>query len=224
MATSTVENYIKHIYLEQQSAPRELVSLGKLAAALGVVPGTVTTMIKALAESGLVAYEPRGGARLTRDGEQLALSVLRRHRLVELFLVKVLGLDWSEVHEEAEELEHAISDKVLERVDALLGRPKVDPHGDPIPSAKGKVAEERMASLADCAMDRPLRIARVIDQDPEFLQFVDRCGLTPGVTVRVEVRDSLADAVWIRPRDRRPITLGSAAAAKILVEEPKPAP
>jgi DtxR family transcriptional regulator, Mn-dependent transcriptional regulator len=219
MPTSTVENYVKQIYLEQLSGPTgSLVSMGRLAAAMGVVPGTATSMMKALADAGLVEYEPRGGARLTRGGEQLALHVLRRHRLVELFLVKVLGLDWSEVHAEAEELEHAVSEKVLERMDQVLGRPSVDPHGDPIPSAKGKVDESRRGSLADCALNRPCRIARVMDQDPAFLQFVERCGLMPGVNVTVEVRDALADAVWVRPRDRRPLTLGTAAAQKILVE------
>jgi len=216
----TVENYVKQIYLAQQDGEAgELVSMGRLAAAMGVVPGTVTTMIKALADAGLVSYEPRGGARLTAGGERLALHVLRRHRLVELFLVRVLGLDWSEVHDEAEELEHAISDKVLERIDAALGRPSVDPHGDPIPTAKGKLADHRYASLADCELNRPVRVTRVIDQDAAFLQFVDRCGLMPGVPVTVEVRDTLADAVWVRAGERRPVTLGTAAAAKILVED-----
>ena len=220
MPSSTVENYVKQIYLEQLNTPPEsLVSMGKLAAAMGVVPGTATSMVKALADAGLVEYEPRGGARLTRGGEQLALRVLRRHRLVELFLVKVLRLDWSEVHPEAEELEHSISDKVLERIDEFLGYPSVDPHGDPIPSAKGKVDQSRYQSLSDCELHRPYRVVRVIDQDPAFLQFVNRCGLMPGVSVTVEVRDALADAVWVRPRDRRPLTLGTAAAAKILVEE-----
>ena len=219
MPSSTVEDYVKQIYLEQLEAPGQaLVSMGKLAAAMGVVPGTATSMIKALADAGLVEYEPRGGARLTRGGEKLALHVLRRHRLVELFLVKVLGLDWSEVHEEAEELEHAISDKVLEKIDAALGRPSVDPHGDPIPSAKGKVHAVRYASLWDCETGRAVRVVRVIDQDAAFLQFVERSGLMPGVEVTVEVRDALADAVWVRPSDRRPVTLGMAAAEKILVE------
>ena len=94
MPSITVENYLKQIYLEQQNAPDRPVSMGKLATAMGVVPGTVTTMVKALSDSGLVDYEPRAGLRLTRGGEQLALHVLRRHRLVELFLVKILGLDW----------------------------------------------------------------------------------------------------------------------------------
>ncbi len=219
MASSTVEDYLKQIYLEQQATEDHLVSLGKLAAAMGVVPGTVTTMMKALADSGLVSYEPRGGARLTSGGEQLALHVLRRHRLVELFLVKVLGLDWSEVHEEAEELEHAISDKVLERMDSLLERPRVDPHGDPIPSARGKLSIPTRHSLADCTTGKPIRISRVMDQDRDFLQFVDRCGLTPGVSVSVDLRDPLADAVWVKVAGRKAITLGTVAAAKILVEE-----
>jgi DtxR family Mn-dependent transcriptional regulator len=219
MASSTVEDYVKQIYLEQLHAPGELVPMGRLAGAMGVVPGTATSMMKALADAGLVEYEPRSGARLTAGGERLALHVLRRHRLVELFLVKVLGLDWSQVHEEAEELEHAISDRVLERMDSVLGHPSTDPHGDPIPSPMGKMDDSRYGSLADCPLERPYRIVRVIDQDPAFLQFIERCGLKPGTDVTVEVRDALADAVWVRPLDRRPLTLGTKAAAKILVEE-----
>jgi len=219
MPTSTVENYVKQIYLEQlHSEAGGLVPMGRLAAAMDVVPGTATSMIKALADSGLVQYEPRGGVRLTHGGEQLALHVLRRHRLVELFLVKVLGLDWSEVHDEAEELEHSISDKVLERIDAYLGHPGVDPHGDPIPSAKGTLPDLRHQSLADCPPKRRFRVARIIDQDPAFLQFVERCGLMPGTAVTVELRDELAGAIWVRPGERPPIPLGTSAAAKILVE------
>ena len=219
MASVTVENYVKQLYLEQQNTPHDLVPMGTLAAAMGVVPGTVTTMVKALADSGLVEYEPRGGVRLSRGGEQLALHVLRRHRLVELFLVQVLGLDWSEVHQEAEELEHAISDKVLERMDALLGRPTTDPHGDPIPTAKGKVSESRHPSLADCPVGQRLRVVRVVDQDPAFRQVVEKCGPRPGVAVTVESRDPVADAVWVKPQERKALTMGTSAAAKIRVEE-----
>jgi DtxR family transcriptional regulator, Mn-dependent transcriptional regulator len=218
MPSSTVENYLKQIYLEQQHAPDQLVSMGRLASSMGVVPGTATSMIKTLADSGLVSYEPRSGVRLTSGGEQLALHVLRRHRLVELFLVKVLGLDWSEVHDEAEELEHAISEKVLERIDALLGRPSVDPHGDPIPTARGDVRVSPMKSLADCEPRVPVRVARVIDQEPAFLQFVNRCGLTPGVTVTVENRDEIAQAVQVKTDRNGATTLGTNVAAKILVE------
>lgn len=218
MPSSTVENYLKQIYLEQQHAPDRLVSMGKLATSMGVVPGTATSMIKALADSGLVDYEPRAGVKLTSGGEQLALHVLRRHRLVESFLVTVLGLDWSEVHQEAEELEHVISDKVLERIDALLGRPSVDPHGDPIPTARGQVDETRSASLADAEMGRPLRVSRVIDQEPAFLQFVHRCGLSPGVEVVVRGRDEIAQTVEVQANEKSAATLGTNVARKILVE------
>ena len=146
-------------------------------------------MVKALADNGLVKYEPRDGVRLTAAGERHALNVIRRHRLVELFLVRELGLDWSEVHEEAEELEHAISDKVLDKIDALLGHPQFDPHGDPIPGAKGQLASTTLKSLAECELHQPVRIAHVTGQDAAFLQTLHRLGLTPGAQVVVEARD-----------------------------------
>jgi DtxR family Mn-dependent transcriptional regulator len=220
MPTSTVENYLKQLYMAQHAGDGERVAMGKLASAMGVVPGTATSMVKALSDSGLVEYEPRGGVRLTSRGEQLALHVLRRHRLVELFLVKVLGLDWSEVHQEADNLEHAISDRVLERLDTLLGHPTTDPHGDPIPTPKGQVQEQSRMSLADCAEGTAHRITRVLDQEPQFLQFVDRHGLTPGATVTVQKREAAAEAVRVRVGRHDEISLGLAAAAKILVEEP----
>jgi len=220
MPTSTVENYLKQLYLEQRIARGEVVPMGRLASAMGVVPGTATSMVKALSDSGLVEYEPRSGVRLTRSGEQLALHVLRRHRLVELFLVKVLGLDWSVVHDEADALEHAISDLVLERMDALLDHPTEDPHGDPIPTSKGHLHEPHRMSLADCPVDVPQVIARVLDQEPGFLQFVERNGLKPGATVTVGKRERAAEAVKIRIPRREEVSLGMAAAAKILVESP----
>ncbi|MGD1277648.1 MAG: metal-dependent transcriptional regulator [Tepidisphaeraceae bacterium] len=222
MPTSTVENYLKRLYLEQRSTAGGMVTMGRLASAMGVVPGTATSMVKALCDSGLVEYEPRGGVRLTRSGEQLALHVLRRHRLVELFLVKVLGLDWSVVHEDADALEHAISERVLERIDALLGHPTADPHGDPIPTAKGHLHEPRRMSLADCPVEIPQQVARIVDQEPEFLQFVERHGLMPGSTVIVVKREPAADAVKIRIPRREELSLGMAAAEKILVEAAMP--
>ena len=119
------------------AADGTLVPMGQLASALGVVPGTATTMVKTLAESGLVRYEPYAGVRLTAAGEKLAALVLRRHRLIELFLVQVMGMSWTEVHDEAEHLEHAVSDRLIDRIDEMLGRPAVDPHGDPIPDPEG---------------------------------------------------------------------------------------
>jgi DtxR family Mn-dependent transcriptional regulator len=216
MASSTVEDYLKAIYIEQ-GKPGELLPMGKLAAAMQVTPGTATSMVKALADSGLVNYEPRSGVKLTHGGEQLALHVLRRHRLVELFLVQFLGLDWSEVHEEAEELEHAISDKVLEKIDLLLGHPSVDPHGDPIPTSRGKVTSTPTKRLCDCLPGQAVQVARVLDQNPEFLRFIERSGLRPGSELAIEELDSQADAIAVVPAGKPRLTLGTAAAGKILV-------
>jgi DtxR family transcriptional regulator, Mn-dependent transcriptional regulator len=216
MATSTVENYVKRLYLEQQRSSDRLVPLGRLAAAMGVVPGTVTSMVKALDEERLVHYEPRTGVRLTRSGEKLALHVLRRHRLVELFLVKVLGLEGSEVHEEAEVLEHVISDKVLERIDQLLGFPTADPHGDPIPDAAGALVQPLVRTLADSPAGSEVKVARVESEDAQFLRFADEHGLVPGNTVRVERHDPAADAVTLRAAGHAAVVLGTTAARRIL--------
>lgn len=217
MISSTVENYLKRIYLEQQADPKALVPMGKLAAVMQVVPGTATAMVKTLADSGLLEYEPRGGIRLTAGGEQLALHVLRRHRIIELFLVNHLGLDWSEVHAEAETLEHAVSDKVLERMDTLLNHPRFDPHGDPIPPAKGRMPTERWIPLSAVPAGQRAQIAQLSDQDPAFLQFIERNALTPGTEICVAAYDPQADAVTLNVPDGSHITLGGTAAEKIMV-------
>ncbi|HEX4951860.1 MAG TPA: metal-dependent transcriptional regulator [Thermoanaerobaculia bacterium] len=217
MATSTVEDYLKQILLEEQASPGRRVSTGQVAAALKVAPGTATAMIKTLADSGLLAYEPYSGVSLTGSGRQLALHVLRRHRLVELFLVRVMGMDWSEVHTEAEELEHAISDRLLARMDEVLGHPSVDPHGDPIPDAQGVVAEIGGISLAACELGRSVRITRVTDQSPEFLRLLERRNLMPGSLLAVTGRDEASDTVDLALADGSLIALGWRAASKILV-------
>src|SRR3954471_4040561 len=187
VATSTVENYLKRILLLSAGGD-ELVSMGALATALAVVPGTATTMVKSLADEGLVHHQPRQGVRLTPEGRRVALGVLRRHRLVETFLVQILKMDWAKVHDEAERLEHAISDDVLNRLDALLGHPAADPHGDPIPSRLGKLDHQVYATLATCVLERPLRIVRVTEQSEEFLDFAEKNGLQPGTMLRVTDR------------------------------------
>lgn len=217
MPSITVENYVKTLWVEEQSRPRKLVPMGRLAAAMGVTPGTATTMVKTLEKAGLVRYEPRGGVRLTAGGTQLALHVLRRHRLVELFLVEVLGLDWSEVHAEAEQWEHVVSDRVLERMDRLLHFPKVDPHGDPIPRPDGNLPDVDAFPLSNAPSGRPCVVSRIVDQDPDFLQFIHRSGLSPGAAVTLVKEDRMADAVRVRVGRRRSLTLGLAAAEKVLV-------
>src|SRR6516165_5169656 len=129
LPSSTVENYLKAIHHGELAllAGERLVPMGQVASALGVTPGTATTMIKALSESGLAEYEPYSGVRLTAAGQKLAGLVLRRHRLVELFLVQVMGMSWAEVHDEAEQLEHVVSERLIERIDQMLGHPTRDP-------------------------------------------------------------------------------------------------
>ena len=213
----TVENYLKAIYQAQTALAEAdaLVPMGQLASALGVVPGTATTMVKALSESGLVRYEPYAGVRLTKAGEKLAALVLRRHRLVELFLVKVMGMSWTEVHDEAELLEHAVSDRLIDRIDEMLGRPEVDPHGDPIPDAEGTVRLPAYETLMTCPLNQPVRVSRVSDQDREFLHFIERHDLKPGAVVEVAERDAAADSV--RVKGSREFTIGARAASKVLV-------
>ena len=220
LPSSTVENYLKAILKAQSAeiAPDALVAMGHLASALGVAPGTATTMVKTLAESGLVKYEPYAGVRLTRSGERLAALVLRRHRLIELFLVRVMGMSWTEVHDEAEHLEHAVSERLIDRIDEMLGRPSVDPHGDPIPDPDGTVNRTRYDTLLTCPLHTPVTVQRVSDQDPEFLRFVERHELRPGQVVEVEDRDGAADSVRLRGADQRGYTIGARAASKVLVQ------
>jgi DtxR family Mn-dependent transcriptional regulator len=220
LPSSTVENYLKAILKAQSAevAPDALVPMGQLASALGVAPGTATTMVKTLAESGLVRYEPYAGVRLTRSGEKLAALVLRRHRLIELFLVRVLGMNWTEVHDEAELLEHAVSERLIDRIDEMLGRPAVDPHGDPIPDQDGTVSRTRYETLLTCPLHTAMTVQRVSDQDPDFLRFVERHELRPGQVIEVEARDDAADSVRLRGGNRRTFTIGARAASKVLVQ------
>lgn len=219
MATSTAENYIKQIYhLHPPAGRTALVAMGELAAALHVVPGTATSMIKTLADDGLVDYEPRAGVRLTAAGRKLALHVLRRHRLVELFLVQILGMNWAEIHDEAEQLEHVISDRVLDRIDALLGHPKTDPHGDVIPDAAGAVPKRRLVPLSEIGLGRRAVVGRIVDQAESFLQFIDQQELRPGRRFEVIARDEHAGVLRVRLDNKREVSLGTSAAAKIEVE------
>lgn len=218
--SSTVENYLKAIYQGQLqlAGGARLVPMGQVASMLGVTPGTATTMVKALAESGLAEYEPYSGVRLSGAGEKLAGLVLRRHRLVELFLVKVMGMSWAEVHEEAEQLEHVVSERLIERIDEMLGRPTHDPHGDPIPTAEGRLAAHHLENLLTCPLGTPLRVTRIADQDPAFLRFIEHNELKPGEPITVEARNAAADAVTVRGRRDATITIGTRAASKLLVE------
>lgn len=220
MASDTVENYLKAILVAQLQAAdaRAAVPMGLLARRLGVVPGTATTMAKHLEKTGLARYAPRKGLRLTDHGRTLAVQVLRRHRLIEYFLVETLGMDWADIHEEAERLEHAISDRVLERIDALLGHPEVDPHGDPIPTRDGRIPAVDTQSLADSAPGQSVVVERVLRQDPAFLQFVGERGLSPGSRVEVVRQEKAGGLVEVRePGKRARRSIGREPAEQIRV-------
>jgi DtxR family Mn-dependent transcriptional regulator len=210
VASLTVENYVKRIALiAARSDPGSAVSTGELAQALNVSPGTVTGMLKTLSEASLATYTPYEGARLTESGQRLALKIIRRHRLLELFLVETLKMSWDEVHEEAEHMEH-------DRIDDYLGYPAVDPHGDPIPRADGSLAEIEGTPLARCRPGQPFRVARVMDQDPAFLRYLSECGLDLHATgILLENRPESGAVVC--QLGERSIALGLAAAGKVLV-------
>jgi DtxR family Mn-dependent transcriptional regulator len=220
LPSSTVENYLKAIYLGVASLGPEqrLLPMGQLAAALGVAPGTATTMVKTLADSGLAEYEPYTGVALTAAGEKLAALVLRRHRLIELFLVQIMGFNWDEVHDDAEQLEHVVSDRLIERMDDMLGHPEVDPHGDPIPDPQGTIKPQNAQSLMTCPLNTRVTVTRVVDQDRLFLRFIESHHLKPGESIEVEARDAAADSVRVRGKNEQRITIGTRAASKLLVQ------
>jgi DtxR family Mn-dependent transcriptional regulator len=219
MTTLTVENYLKTTLLTGLKTGSEWVTTGQLAAAMSVAPGTVTAMLKTLAETGHADYRPYEGVRLTSSGREIALRMLRRHRLIELFLVKTLNLDWDQVHEEAENMEHAVSDHLVDLMDEFLGRPVADPHGDPIPSADGAMRGhlERAIPLATVPSGCKIRIVRVTDQEGDFLRFLRESGFSLHKECYVVYNRPEAGIVTTEI-DGRQVTLGHPAARQLLVE------
>ena len=217
MPTSTVEDYVKAVFSLQRESDSDEATVAGLATRLNVTRGTVTAMVKKLRESGLVDAERYGGVRLTSEGRKLAVKMVRRHRLVEVFLVDVLGFDWSEVHEEAEQLEHAMSEKLMGRLDEYLGHPSIDPHGDPIPDAEGKIADPAGRPLSEFEQDETVTVNRIRDQEPEFLDFVATNGLRPSAVVQIRAVVQAAESVTVQAEGFSDVTLSFAAAEKILV-------
>lgn len=216
MPSLTIENYVKAIYQVSAGQEAAAAATGKLADSLGVSPGTVTSMLKTLSESGLAQYTPYEGARLTEAGRTLALRVLRRHRLIELFLVRTLNLAWDEVHEEAENMEHAVSDLLIDRIDAYLDYPATDPHGDPIPKADGTVAGESGRGLAQLTAGSRFRVLRVLDQSPDFLRYLTESGL--GLDARGAVVANRAESGTVTVNvGAQQTTLAHSVAERLLV-------
>jgi len=219
MPSLTVENYLKAILQisTQEEAPS--VSTGKLAQSMGVSPGTVTSMLKALADSGLAEYKPYSGVSLTESGRLLALRMLRRHRLIELFLVKTLQLSWDQVHEEAENMEHAVSDFLIDRIDDYLGFPPTDPHGDPIPGIDGDMRADTLSAvpLSACQPETSVRFVRVINQDSEFLRYLTDEGVSVGKTAQINSNNAEAGMIQFQLEDQC-VSMGHSAAEQLLVE------
>ncbi|NTU86114.1 MAG: metal-dependent transcriptional regulator [Chloroflexales bacterium] len=180
--TPAIEDYLKAIYtLQQQGA----VTTSLLGEQRGSKPGSVTGMVKKLAEMNLVQHTPYQGVQLTPAGERIALEVIRHHRLLELFLVEALGYSWDEVHEEAEKLEHHISEKLEARIAARLGHPTIDPHGDPIPTVEGRIPQSSGVRLSDLEPDERARVVRMRDQSAERLRYLADLGLVPGAVIEI---------------------------------------
>ncbi len=217
MPSLTVENYVKTIALiAARDRGGDAVATGVLAQALNVSPGTVTGMLKTLSEADLATYTPYEGARLTPSGQRLAMKIIRGHRLLELFLVQTLNMPWDEVHEEAEHMEHAVSERLIDRIDAFLGHPAVDPHGDPIPGPDGSLTEPEGIPMSKLGRGQRFRVVRVVDQDPAFLRYLTECGLDLHAMGELVENRPEAGALVFRLRER-PVALGLDAAGKVLV-------
>ncbi|MEZ6141113.1 MAG: metal-dependent transcriptional regulator [Zavarzinella sp.] len=216
----SVQDYLKAIHRlggdRNQVTPNEIVEL------LNVRASSVTGMLKKLAKASLIEYEARQGAILTAEGLRLALQVIRRHRLIELLLTKVLGLDWSEVDVEAEALEHAISPRVEQAIAAHLGEPLEDPHGHLIPTVDGQMAKRELKRIVDCHSGDSLVIREVSDSHPDRLRRWQQLGLIPGAKIKVIEYHSLDDIFTIRvSAQKKSIHLGSDGLAGLLVEKAK---
>jgi DtxR family transcriptional regulator, Mn-dependent transcriptional regulator len=195
--SSAIEDYAKAIYALELRAG-DAVTTNALADRLGVTPGSASGMVKRLAELGLVEHEPYRGVQLTDDGRRVALEVIRHHRLLELYLVQSLGVPWDRVHEEAEVLEHVLSEELEELIAAKLGNPTHDPHGDPIPTRELTIEEEPTQSLQSLEAGASGRFARVSDSDPEMLRFLADRGISPGDSFEVIDKQPFGGPLFIR--------------------------
>lgn len=209
MASPAADDYLKTIYSHTEWQD-DAITPSALASKLGVAPSSVTEMVKKLAAVGLVSHVPYGAVRLTPAGEARALGMVRRHRLIETWLVSEFGYAWDEVHDEAEVLEHAISDRLLGKIDERLGHPRFDPHGDAIPDADGSVHRESFLLLGSAPAPHEGRVLRVSDRDPALLRALEGIGLVVGRAVTVEGADRVTlggrtvdlpagagDAIWL---------------------------
>jgi len=214
--SEAIEDYAKALYSLGRKTGGGPVGTNDLAERLGVSPASATAMLKRMAERGLVEHTPYRGATLTPEGEKVALVVVRNHRLLETYLSEVLDMPWDRVHDEAEVLEHHISDELAARIAASLGDPSHDPHGDPIPSEDLEIDEQAGMALADAEAGVEHRFVRVSDADPEMLRHLATEGIRPGATVTVVEVEPFGGSVRVRV-DGRDHSLGSGLASRMRV-------
>ena len=201
--SAPVEDYLKAIY---EIAGREgTASTNDVATRLGVAPASVTGMVRRLAEQELVVYEKYRGVQLSEEGRLVALRTIRRHRILETYLVQALGVPWDRVHDEAERLEHAASEELIERMAAALGHPEADPHGAPIPSISGEVDEREHRTLADLEVGATARVVSVSDENPGLLRYLEEIALTPGAEVEVLARAPFDGPLTLRVGSTQPV-------------------
>jgi DtxR family Mn-dependent transcriptional regulator len=216
MHSFTEENYIKAIYkLQEQNG--ETVVNSELAKAMKVHSASVTDMLKKMAKKKLINYEKSKGFKLTEKGRQIAVSVIRKHRLWEVFLLEKLGFKWDEVHDIAEQLEHISNETLINRLDIYLGHPKADPHGDPIPNANGVFAKSRSIVLSEMKKDEQGKFTGVIDHSPSFLTYLDKIGLTLGETVKIKTIEDYDHSFTIQLKGKKELTVSSQVASNILI-------
>jgi len=209
------QDYLKALYT--LGSPRAAVAPSRLAVQLGVSAPSVTNMLARLAAERLVTHAPQTGARLTERGRRRALEIVRRHRILEAFLVRVLGLDWSEVHADAEVLEHHVSDRVLDAIDRLMGHPQEDPHGHPIPDARGRVRRRPLVALATLRPGAAAVVREIHDADGRRMARWKETGLVPGAKVKVRDVRPVDDVFELEVEGRTMVT-GSEGLEGVLVE------
>lgn len=215
--SSTAQDYLKLIWSATEWSPTP-ITVSDMAERLSLRPSTVSEGIKKLARQGMVTHAPYGTIELTDTGREHAVAMVRRHRLLETFLVQELGYGWDEVHEEAETLEHAVSDRLIERIDRQLGRPTRDPHGDPIPSADGLARVPAGTQLSTASTGGTLAITRISDADPQMLRYFTELGLAPDTKLTIREHRPYADVTSIRLHGlERDIDLGASASEAIWV-------
>lgn len=194
----SVEDYLKAIYQLAESAGDETVATSEIAGRLAVAAPSVSGMVKRLAEAGHLEHVPYRGVKLTEGGQRAALAVMRRHRILETYLITKLGYDWAGVHEEAERLEHAVSDELVERMAFALGNPQYDPHGAPIPTRDGTIERREYEKLADIEVGAAATMRQVGDDDPERLRFLKSLGLVPMTPITVTDKQPFDGPITIR--------------------------